>query len=86
MEQAAHVKRHPVWWDSLEKRQVLFARIFLIRWNRVSPHSPSSASSAGLLLGQPVLGLHIFRNLKEKKRKMAPVNMSKIGPIIFVNS
>ena len=47
---------------------------------------PSPASSVGLLahsheipieVGQPVLGLHIFRNLTEEKINMAPVNMSK---------
>ena len=66
-----------------------------MRWNRVSPHSPSPASSADLLahfhkipidVGQPVPGFHIFRNLIEKKIKMAPGNMSKSGPVIFVNS
>ena len=37
-------------------------------------------------MGQPVLGLHIFRNLAEEKINMAAVNMSKRGPIICVNS
>ena len=37
-------------------------------------------------MGQPVLGLHIFRNLTEEKINMAPVSMSKHGPIICVDS
>ena len=37
-------------------------------------------------VGQPVLGLHIFRNLAEEKINMVAVNMSKRGPIICVNS
>ena len=37
-------------------------------------------------VGQPVLGLHIFRNLVEEKINMVAVNISKIEPIIFVNS
>ena len=35
---------------------------------------------------QPLLGLKIFRNLTKGKINMAPVNMSKSGPIICVNS
>ena len=37
-------------------------------------------------VGQPILGLHIFRNLTEEKINMAVVNMSKWAPIICVNS
>ena len=37
-------------------------------------------------VGQPLLGLHIFRNLAEEKINMAPVNMSKSGPNICVNA
>ena len=37
-------------------------------------------------MGQPVFGLHMFRNLAEEKINMAAVNMSKRGPIICVNS
>ena len=37
-------------------------------------------------VGQPVLGLHIFRNVAEEKIKMVAENMSKRGPIICVNS
>ena len=37
-------------------------------------------------VGQPVSGLHIFRNLAEEEINMAAVNMSKRGPIICVNS
>ena len=67
---------------------------FLIGWNRVNLHSPSPASSAGLLayfckmpfgVGQLALGFHIFRNLTEEKINMTPVNASKSGPIICVN-
>ena len=34
---------------------------------------------------QTVVGLHIFSNLREEKINMAPVNMSKAGPIICLN-
>ena len=53
------------------------------------------ASSAGLLshfhkiqikVGQPVLGLHILRNLTEQEINMAPVSMCKSGTIICVNN
>ena len=37
-------------------------------------------------VGQPILGLHIFRNLAEEKINMAAINMSKSRPIICVNS
>ena len=37
-------------------------------------------------VGQPILGLHIFRNLAEEKMNMTAVNMSKRGPVICVNS
>ena len=37
-------------------------------------------------MGQPVLGLHVFRNLAEEKIYMAAVNMSKRGPASCVNS
>ena len=37
-------------------------------------------------VGQPVLGLHIFRNLAEEKIKMVAVDMSKREPIICINS
>ena len=37
-------------------------------------------------VGQPVLGLHMFRNLAEEEINMAAVNMSKTGPMICVNS
>ena len=37
-------------------------------------------------VGQPILGLYIFRNLAEEKINMAAVNISKRGPIICVNS
>ena len=37
-------------------------------------------------MGQPVLGLHVFRNLAEEKIYMAAVNMLKRGPIICANS
>ena len=37
-------------------------------------------------VGQPVVGLHIFRNLSEEKIDMVAINTSKRGPIICVNS
>ena len=37
-------------------------------------------------VGQPVLGLHIFRNFTEEKIDLAPVHMSIRGLIICVNS
>ena len=37
-------------------------------------------------MGQPALGLHIFRNLKEEEINRAAVNMSKRGSTICVNS
>ena len=58
-------------------------------------HSPSPAGLVGLLahfhkiqieVAQPVLDFHIFRNFTEEKIPMAPINMSKSGPIICVNS
>ena len=61
----------------------------------MEPSQPVFTSSAGLLAhfheiqieaGQSALGLHIFKNLAEEKINMAPVNMSKSGPIVFVNS
>ena len=63
--------------------------------DRMEPSQPVFTSSAGLLAhfheiqieaDQSVLGLHIFRNLAEEKINMAPVNMSKSGPTVFVNS
>ena len=67
----------------------------MVGGNPASLHSQSQASSVSLLaqfhimsieVGQPVLGLHIFRNLAKEKVGMTPVNMSKSGPIICVNS
>ena len=67
----------------------------LIGWNRVSLHSPFPASSVGLLyhfhkipieVGQPVLGLHKFRNFTEAKISMASANISKSGLIVLVIS
>ena len=49
MERAAQVRMQPVWWDNLKKRQISFARKFLIAWNRASPHSPSQASLVSML-------------------------------------
>ena len=37
-------------------------------------------------VGQPILGLHIFRDLAEEKINMVAVNMSKREPIICANS
>ena len=37
-------------------------------------------------VGQPILGLHIFRNHAEEEINIAAVNMSKWGPIVCVNS
>ena len=37
-------------------------------------------------VSQPVLGLHILRNLAEEKLNMVAVNMSKRGPITCVIS
>ena len=54
----------------------------------ISLHSPLLAQfhKIPIEVGQPVLGLDIFRNFTEEKINMAPVNMSKSGPIICVNS
>ena len=85
-------------WSGLPREKgslFLFARKFLIGGNWASLHSQSPASSISLLahfqvmsseVGQPVLGLHIFRNLAEEKVNMAPKNTSKSGPIFCVNS
>ena len=58
-------------------------------------HSPTSGSCVSMLahfnkmsiqVGQPVRGLHIFRNLAKEEINRAAINMSKSGPIICVNS
>ena len=46
--------------------------------------SPLNKMSIGV--GQPVLGLHILRNLAEEEINMVAINTSKMGPIICVNS
>ena len=49
------------------------------------PHKipiPIPIHKISIEVSQPVLGLHIFRNFTEEKVNMAPLNMSKSGPMI----
>ena len=58
--------------------------VFIIA-RQVGKHA-SPLHKMSVEVGQPVPGLHIFRNLTEEKINMAAVNISKREPIICVNS
>ena len=84
MEQASQVNRLSDR-TALKNDEFYLQKQFLIRWNRVSLHSPSPASSVSLLgyfhkiqteVGQRVLDLHLTWNLPGEKN-MTPVNSSK---------
>ena len=66
--------------DPMEPAQPVF-----IIANQFGKHA-SPLHKMSVEVGQPVLGLHIFRNLTEEKINMAAVNIPKRGPIICVNS
>ena len=66
--------------DQMEPSQPVF-----IIPSQLGKHvSPLHKMSLGV--GQPVLGLHILRNLAEEEINMVAINTSKMGPIICVNS
>ena len=54
--------------------------------NQLAFNIPQPARCQPTEVCQSVVGLHIFSNLREEKINMAPVNMSKTGPIICLNS
>ena len=58
--------------------------VFIIP-SQIGKHA-SPLHKISIEVDQPVLGLHIFRNLAEEKINMVVANMSKRGPSICVNS
>ena len=66
--------------DQMEPSQHLF-----IIPRQLGKHA-STLHKMSIVVGQPVPGLHIFRNVTEEKINLVAVNMSKRGPIISVNS
>ena len=65
--------------DWMEPKQPVF-----IITSQLGKHA-SPLHKMSIEVGQPVLGLHIFRNLAEEKMNMVAVNMSKREPIICAN-
>ena len=64
MKQAAQVKREPVWWNSLEKRQISFVRKLLTTRNRVNLYSPSKTSSVSRLVHFHKMPIQMFQPIK----------------------
>ena len=85
MERVAQGKRQPIFiCKKIYHRREPSQPAFTISNQLNKLASPFHVMSSEV--GQPVLGLHIFRNLAEEKVNMAPKNTSKSGPIFCVNS